>query len=163
MKRRWAGGLAASILLALGAGVLAQPRQEPPQVDYWQPLWMQRELWGPGTMPPGMRARVLRHHTFMQFGVQAEYQGAKPTVGSDESVIKEGAKLYAARALPVTAIKAPTCRLQGHAHARRDLENHCLHARRLPGRSVASQVVSTQAKRADRSSRRESIVAEFGQ
>jgi mono/diheme cytochrome c family protein len=58
---------------------------------------MQRELWGPGTMPPGMQARVLRHYTFMQYGVQPEYQGAKSTVGSGENVLKEGAKLYGVR------------------------------------------------------------------
>jgi mono/diheme cytochrome c family protein len=63
-------------------------------VDFWQPLWMQRELWGPGKMPPGMRARLLRHTTYMQYGVQKEYQGARSTVGSTAEVIAAGGKLY---------------------------------------------------------------------
>src|SRR5262249_52849822 len=94
-----AGGraLAVSFVLAIAAIAVAQPRQDPPPVDYWQPLWMQRELWGPGIMPPGMRARLLRHFTYMQYGVQPEYQGAKSTVGGDKSVIGDGATLYATR------------------------------------------------------------------
>ena len=45
-------------------------------------------------MPPGMRARLLRHHTYMQYGVQPEYHGAKSTVGSDRQTLETGAKLY---------------------------------------------------------------------
>jgi mono/diheme cytochrome c family protein len=75
----------------------AQPPAAEPSVDYWQPLWMQRELWGPGNMPPGMRARLLRHYTFMHFGVQKEYQGAKSTVGGSKEAIGAGARLYAER------------------------------------------------------------------
>jgi len=71
------------------------PKDAP--VDYWQPLWMQRELWGAGTMPPGMRARLLRHHTYMHYGVQAEYQGAKSTVRKDKPTLETGARLYAQR------------------------------------------------------------------
>jgi mono/diheme cytochrome c family protein len=66
-----------------------------PSVDYWQPLWMQRELWGPGTMPPGMQARLLRHYTFLHYGVQKDYQGAKSTIGNAKDIIEEGSKLYA--------------------------------------------------------------------
>jgi len=58
---------------------------------------MQRELWGPGTMPPGMRARLLRHYTFMHYGVEKEYQGAKSTVGNAKEVLEEGAKIYGQR------------------------------------------------------------------
>jgi len=79
------------------AGASAQTtvqRPEEPNVDYWQPLWMQRELWGPGTMPPGMRARLLRHQTFVHYGVQKQYQGAKSTVGNTKEVIEEGSKIY---------------------------------------------------------------------
>ena len=59
-----------------------------------QPLWMQRELWEPGTMPPGMRARLLRHYTFMHYGIQKDYQGATSNVGSSKDVIEEGARIY---------------------------------------------------------------------
>jgi mono/diheme cytochrome c family protein len=88
---QWSAGRAAAQPAA------AQPPAAAPSVDYWQPLWMQRELWGPGTMPPGMRARLLRHYTFMHFGVQKEYQGAKSTVGGSQEAIAAGGKLYAER------------------------------------------------------------------
>jgi len=90
--------LAAILVLAAAAVAIAQsPSPKEPPVDFWQPLWMQRELWGPGTMPPGMRARLLRHHTYMQYGVQPEYQGAKSTVGNDKQALEAGAKLYEQR------------------------------------------------------------------
>jgi mono/diheme cytochrome c family protein len=77
-----------------GAGQSAPPQAKEPSVDYWQPLWMQRELWGPGNMPPGMRARLLRQTTYMHYGVQKDYQGAKSTVGTSKEVIAAGGKLY---------------------------------------------------------------------
>jgi mono/diheme cytochrome c family protein len=90
--------LAAILVLATTAVAIAQsPSPKEPPVDYWQPLWMQRELWGPGTMPPGMRARLLRHHTYMQYGVQSEYQGARSTVGNDRLTLEAGAALYTQR------------------------------------------------------------------
>jgi mono/diheme cytochrome c family protein len=70
------------------------PSRNEKDVDFWQPLWMQRELWGPGKMPLGMRARLLRHMTYMQYGVQKEYQGAQSTAGSTAEVIAAGSKLY---------------------------------------------------------------------
>jgi mono/diheme cytochrome c family protein len=80
----------------LPAGAQTPPPQSRDQsVDYWQPLWMQRELWGPGQMPPGMRARLLRHFTYMQYGVQKQYEGAKSTVGNSKGAIEAGGKLYA--------------------------------------------------------------------
>jgi len=54
---------------------------------------MQRELWGPGNMPPGMRARLLRQTTYLQYGVQKDYQGAKSTVGNSRETIEAGGKL----------------------------------------------------------------------
>ena len=73
------------------------PTPKGPSVDYWQPLWMQRELWGPGNMPPGMRARLLRQTTYMQYGVQKEYQGAASTVGSSKETVEAGGRLYSER------------------------------------------------------------------
>jgi mono/diheme cytochrome c family protein len=80
-----------------GAGQSTSPPPEAkePSVDYWQPLWMQRELWGPGNMPPGMRARLLRHSTYVHYGVQKDYQGAKSTVGTNKEAIAAGGRLYA--------------------------------------------------------------------
>jgi mono/diheme cytochrome c family protein len=72
-------------------------RAKEPRVDYWQPLWMQRELWGPGEMPPGMRVRLLRHFTFVHYGVSREYQRARSTVGETAEAIEAGRKLYAER------------------------------------------------------------------
>jgi len=82
-----------------GAGQSASPPPpaKGPRVDYWQPLWMQRELWGPGNMPPGMRARLLRQTAYMQYGVQTEYQGAASTVGNSKEVVEAGGRLYAER------------------------------------------------------------------
>jgi len=56
---------------------------------------MVRELWGPGTMPKGMMVRLLRHTTFMQYGVPKEYQGAQSNVPSGSETITAGGKLYA--------------------------------------------------------------------
>jgi mono/diheme cytochrome c family protein len=82
-----------------GVGQTASPppSAKEPSVDYWQPLWMQRELWGPGNMPPGMRARLLRQTTYMQYGVQKDYQGAKSTVANSKETIAAGGKLYGER------------------------------------------------------------------
>jgi mono/diheme cytochrome c family protein len=88
--------LATAIVSGALAQTVSQPAKEP-SVDYWQPLWMQRELWGPGTLPPGTRARLLRHYTFMHYGVQKEYQGAQSTVGNAKEAIEEGAKIYSQR------------------------------------------------------------------
>ena len=84
-------------MILIVAQAIAQSSQQSPkeaEVDFWQPLWMQRELWEPGTMPPGMRARLLRHYTFMHYGIQKDYQGATSNVGSSKDVIEEGARIY---------------------------------------------------------------------
>jgi mono/diheme cytochrome c family protein len=99
VMQRPTSALVCSLVLVttIAAGALAQTAAQPskePSIDYWQPLWMQRELWGPGNMPPGMRARLLRHYTFMHYGIQKEYQGATSTVGDAKEVLEEGAKLY---------------------------------------------------------------------
>lgn len=75
----------------------AQDKQNPDwqgKVDYWQPDWMLRELWGPGRMPKGMQVRMLRHWTYVNFGVPPEYQNARSTVARDAKTIQEGASLY---------------------------------------------------------------------
>lgn len=69
----------------------------PPGVDFWQPRWMQRELWGPGNMPAGMRVRVLRHWTYVQFGVPTAYAGARSPLDHSTEVLGEGQKLYTAK------------------------------------------------------------------
>jgi mono/diheme cytochrome c family protein len=86
------------MLLGLGRTVpsFSQDRQTPQRgFDYWQPDWMVRELWGPGSMPKGMMVRLLRHTTYMQYGVPKGYEGAKSTVSTGSQTIALGGKLYA--------------------------------------------------------------------
>jgi mono/diheme cytochrome c family protein len=89
--------LLTALLMSTGLSSMSQDQhvQPPRGFDYWQPDWMVRELWGPGTMPKGMMVRLLRHTTFMQFGVPKEYQGAKSNVPPGPETITEGGKLYA--------------------------------------------------------------------
>lgn len=84
--------------LAIAGGVPAQTDDSPAKVpgfDYWQPDWMVRELWGPGRMPSGMMVRLLRHTTFMQYGVPKEYEGQHSTVPPGAETIAAGRKVYA--------------------------------------------------------------------
>ncbi len=64
------------------------------KVDYWQPQWMQRELWGPGRMPKGMQVRLLRHWTYVNHGVPEDYQNARSKITRDSVAILEGGQLY---------------------------------------------------------------------
>lgn len=64
-------------------------------VDYWQPDWMVKELWGPGRMPKGMMTRLLRHTTYMSYGLPPEYDGAKSTFAPSPETTAAGAELYA--------------------------------------------------------------------
>lgn len=88
----------AAVLVVTAAAVavaLAQGRpQKPPEFDYWQPEWMVRELWGPGAMPKGMMARLLRHTTYIQFGVPPEYAGKSNTQPMSADTIAKGRELY---------------------------------------------------------------------
>jgi mono/diheme cytochrome c family protein len=82
--------------LAGGSNLLSQEQQRPPRAfDYWQPDWMVRELWGPGNIPKGMMVRLLRHTTYMQYGVPAAYEGAKSSLPSSPQNIAAGGRLYA--------------------------------------------------------------------
>ena len=55
---------------------------------------MVRELWGPGSMPKSMMVRLLRHTTYMQYGVPKSYEAAKSTVPPGPQTIAAGRKLY---------------------------------------------------------------------
>jgi mono/diheme cytochrome c family protein len=77
------------------ASIAQQGGTVPRSFDYWQPDWMVRELWGPGRMPKGMMIRLLRHTTYMQFGVPKDYEGATSTVQSTKEAILAGGRLYA--------------------------------------------------------------------
>ena len=78
------------------ANAQAQSQQSSPSgFDYWQPEWMTRQLWGAGHMPKSMMARPLRHTTYVNFGVEKEYEGAQSPLTGKPAAIAEGAKLYA--------------------------------------------------------------------
>ncbi|MGH1420081.1 MAG: c-type cytochrome [Hyphomicrobiaceae bacterium] len=72
----------------------AEPQKAPRGFDYWQPDWMVRELWGPGRMPKGMMVRLLRHTTYMQYGVPDTYEGQKSTAISNAQTIAAGKSVY---------------------------------------------------------------------
>lgn len=92
------GALAMGLIGGLQAGpASAQGRnQSPPSrgFDYWQPDWMVRELWGPGRMPKDMMTRMLRHMTYMNYGVPKEYDGAKSSVMVGPETTAAGGALY---------------------------------------------------------------------
>jgi mono/diheme cytochrome c family protein len=89
---------AALVLAALTVGTMAEEKKTPvaPGVDYWQPDWMVRELWGPGHMPRGMMVRLLRQTTFMKYGVPKAYQGKQSTVAKAPATIAAGRTIYEA-------------------------------------------------------------------
>lgn len=64
--------------------------------DMWNPNWMQRHMWGPGPLAPGMRHRMTRHWTFMHQGVPEAYRGARNSLVPGAKVIGEGRVLYQA-------------------------------------------------------------------
>ncbi len=98
-RRRVAGTLVAgTALFLIAAGALAQNQDKSAPAtgfDYWQPDWMVRELWGPGRMPEGMKVRLLRHTTFMKYGVPKEYEGANSTITQSPETIAAGREIFA--------------------------------------------------------------------
>ena len=55
---------------------------------------MQRDMWGPGQMGPGMQQRMARHWTFMHQGISVVYRGARNPLSPDAKTISEGQTLY---------------------------------------------------------------------
>jgi mono/diheme cytochrome c family protein len=58
---------------------------------------MVRELWGPGHMPRGMMVRLVRHTTFMQYGVPKVYEGKRATIASGPGSIADGRAIFTQR------------------------------------------------------------------
>lgn len=99
LHRKWVarGVLGAALMLSV-VGAVAQAQEQAPAprgFDYWQPDSLVRELWGPGHMPRGMMVRLLRHTTFIEYGVPKDYQGAQSTLPPSPDTIAEGRKIYA--------------------------------------------------------------------
>ncbi len=104
----WLIAIALAFVLALLIGLRAaaggeqsRPAPSPPQtttpaVDFWAPDWMMRELWGPGRTSKSMMVRMLRHLTFMNYGVPADYDGARSNVPLRPETTAAGGVLYAA-------------------------------------------------------------------
>lgn len=91
-----AGILALAVVASGGLALSQVDTSKPRNFDYWQPDWMVRELWGPGRMPRSMMVRLLRHTTYIQYGVPAEYVGATSTAGTSPAAVSEGRKAYEA-------------------------------------------------------------------
>lgn len=102
MKKMWN-----KILIVTGLGifsvlaflhfstVVAQPQTTPPCcVDWWDPAWTERGMWGPGTMGPGQLKRMARHWTFIHGGLPFEYRGLFSPLAQTAGVVKAGAALY---------------------------------------------------------------------
>jgi mono/diheme cytochrome c family protein len=101
-RRRAVAHMCIAVSLTLFASIapVAAQNADPkpaPGVDYWQPDWMVRELWGPGRMPRGMMVRLLRHTTFMQYGVPKAYEGLKSTVSPGPAAVAQGRQIFAER------------------------------------------------------------------
>ena len=86
----------AGFVLNLNGAVAQSPNTPAPPCcwDRWNPGWMQRDMWGPGQMGPGMRQRMARHWTFMHQGIPAAYQSARNPLSQDAKTIDDGRALY---------------------------------------------------------------------
>ncbi len=88
------GALFSGLLVLAVAGSVNSQAPPPRAFDYWQPDWMVRELWGPGRMPKSMMVRLLRHTTYIQFGVPDEFAGAKSSVTTGAETIAAGGRIF---------------------------------------------------------------------
>lgn len=68
---------------------------QPCCADPWNPGGMHRHMWRHGNMGPGQRQRMLRHWTFMNEGVPAEYRGARSPLDQTSATVDAGGRLYA--------------------------------------------------------------------
>lgn len=91
-------GILAIVVVAVSCSISrAQSPNQPPQAgqwDMWNPNWMQRDMWGPGQMGPGMQQRMARHWTFMHQGIPAEYRAERNPLSPNAETISEGGALY---------------------------------------------------------------------
>ncbi len=84
----------------LGPDQGARPMQGPEgRGDMWDPRWMQRQIWGPRELEPGVQQRMERHWTFMHQGIPEEYLRASNPFRPTEETIAAGRALYEAKCL----------------------------------------------------------------
>lgn len=94
------GGLALCTVAGLSPALWGAHAQTPEQGldsglwDRWNPGWMERHMWDPKRMGPGMRQRMARHWRFMQDGTPARYRGARNPLTADAETIAAGRALY---------------------------------------------------------------------
>lgn len=73
-----------------------QPAPRTPQgSDYWQPGWMHRQMWDHDRMHADIRARMIRHRTFMSGNIPAIYDNVLSPLSPTSETVKAGADLYA--------------------------------------------------------------------
>ncbi|MDH3240540.1 MAG: c-type cytochrome [Alphaproteobacteria bacterium] len=80
-----------------GVGAVAQTPEQGLQSgiwDRWNPGWMERHMWDPNRMGPGMQQRMARHWRFMHQGTPPSYRGARNPLAGDAKTIAEGRDLY---------------------------------------------------------------------
>ena len=82
----------------------AQGLMHQDRLDRWNPNWMQRDMWGPGQMGPGMQQRMVRHWTFMHQGIPAVYRAERNPL-SPNALVRAPRSIRRA-AHPVTARQA---------------------------------------------------------
>jgi len=81
-----------------GQGAGAQTQEQGLQSgiwDRWNPGWMERHMWDPNRMGPGMQQRMARHWRFMHQGTPPRYRGARNPLTADAKTIAEGRDLFA--------------------------------------------------------------------
>lgn len=86
--------LIAGLSVAATFGQAGAPEMSRPGFDFWAPDWMMRELWGPGRMSKSMMVRLLRHTTYMSYGVPKDYENASSTVAPGPETTIAGAQRY---------------------------------------------------------------------
>lgn len=104
--RRWGTSAAAGCLVfLLLAAVLGVSGREAgigadlPVGDLWDPSWLERDWWDPGTADPARQKRLARHRQFLRSGLPADYADRHNPLSPSQVVLFEGGALYTAHCL----------------------------------------------------------------
>lgn len=106
MKTRLILVICGVVMLTVAVGALLDPVQvaaqspdrqaQPLQHDMWNPYWMQRDIWAPRHMGPGISKRMMRHWIFIHQGIPNAYRAARNPLLPDAETISDGRALYQA-------------------------------------------------------------------
>lgn len=69
---------------------------QPLRNDMWDPFWIQRDMWAPRQLSPGISKRMMRHWTFIHQGIPSTYRAARNPLLPDAETISDGRLLYEA-------------------------------------------------------------------